>query len=1262
MIDEFLDFEIDIQERRGRSFPISVRSPAGDAQGALRIPADLVFQQLIERLHGFSTDEATLEQLGGMLYSALFRDQIKECLISNLNRLGARQALRLRLRIAPGETDVAALPWEFLCDPNGQRLTLGSAPIVRYMPQLTPPPRLLANPPLRVLLSAAQTPPHVDVERELQIVAAAFNAPGLDVQVTIEPHLTAQKLQRHLRERPAYHVWHFVGHGQSSVDGRAAQLRFEDDQGDVAPISAGALAVILDRSPVRLIVLNACESGRLSTDPFRSLAPALVRAQIPAVIAQQFRATSEATRVFAEEFYRALAGGLPLEACMTEGRKAVVLTSGLGRADWGVPVLYSRAPDGRLFELSATAEVTGIPDVVAPTEAATDISPPLPIVEDRRVANIWIDGMMPGAQLQPGRTYTMMWDVGTPRDGAWATVDVGDLFAALPADSNDAELIALLSTEHLTLYGGDDSSLVIPRFGPSMVASFTFEARRAGVGGVTAIFIAGNRVVRQVSLRLRTQEPRTQPVVTGAAVMLQIERTAGGYTMVLREGETETRALLDLSEAQIVDLIVYARRILSEQVVRMAAPAGGWYDWDESTVPETIYQAAVGILARLGYYLYQRLFYAPGSTTEANRLGERLRNRIGTEQVHVHVADDEFMFPWALLYDRDPFEATAIDVEGFWGMAHLIEQVPPIFAAAAARPTITVRNQLLVGAIFDPALDQSPGSHAVASQRDTLDAFPGVTLTPGSTLAELQQLLGTPDSAQQLVYICCRGDGGRLGIGTEQITVDELRAIIPNTHPPLVQAPFVALSTPLSLLPSPSLGGGIAAFLARRGVRNVLGLTVDLPRAFSTPFLLGYLRRLAAGGVTTGALLRDMRRDAMLQRHNPLGLAVTLFGSSQVHVQRERRLVQLSIQRAGSGFDATLRADGEELRARLAISRAELRTLLERGHQTLRDVIFMRDENQYLYQRPDLRISEAAHRTALGRLAEFGYGLYQALFYGPGADEQTRLLGDRLRRLSQENLLTIEIESDRFRFLWALLYDRDLLDLRAVEPDAFWGFRHVIGQRISRAPSEAAIVVDGELPLRLCLDRGLEQIVADSAEADRIQRHTTAIGTLPGVQLQYCESPAELYAWLADPADPQLIDYFVCRMTMEQIGFGTAAATLEELEVLTPTHRPPLVQAPLMLLNSAGSAVWDPDLMRGVVLHMLARGARCVIGTEEDTSLFFALAFGEEFVRRFAAGGVGAGELLLDLRREFLERHNNVLGLFYTLYGNAATHVQRRDR
>ena len=146
------------------------------------------------------------------------------------------------------------------------------------------------------------------------------------VAITVEEHLTRAKLQRRLRE--GFHIWHFIGHGGLSRDGASGTLLLEDPTGSAEPISARELGIFLNRSGVRLIMLDACDSAKLTTDPYRTIAPALIRAQVPAVIAMQFTVPEEATRAFAGEFYRTLAAGFPIDACVTEGRKAVVGATG----------------------------------------------------------------------------------------------------------------------------------------------------------------------------------------------------------------------------------------------------------------------------------------------------------------------------------------------------------------------------------------------------------------------------------------------------------------------------------------------------------------------------------------------------------------------------------------------------------------------------------------------------------------------------------------------------------------------------------------------------------------------------------------------------------------------------------------------------------------------------------------------------------------------------------------------------------------------
>jgi predicted ATPase len=355
MFNQYVDFEVHVSPLSASRYAVAVSGPGGDASGALLLPtADPIFQALAARLAALDTDEETLVELGKILFGALFQGAIKEVYVRSQGALTPDQGLRLRLSIVPTETAVIALPWEFLYDPDQGPLALLDAPIVRYLPQSARIPSLKAELPLKVLVTGAHTPPQTNVERELNEVVAALSELGQHVQITVEPHLTPQKLQQLLRE--GFHVWHFVGHGGFAKDGATGRLFFEDATGDSEAVSAMQLGIMLNRSSLRLVMLDACQGGKLATDPFRSMAPALIRAQIPAVVAMQFTVPEEATRAFAGEFYRALAQGFPIDACVTEGRKAVMNASGLSNADWGIPVVYTRAPDGRLFELPTTAE------------------------------------------------------------------------------------------------------------------------------------------------------------------------------------------------------------------------------------------------------------------------------------------------------------------------------------------------------------------------------------------------------------------------------------------------------------------------------------------------------------------------------------------------------------------------------------------------------------------------------------------------------------------------------------------------------------------------------------------------------------------------------------------------------------------------------------------------------------------------------------------------------------------------------------------
>ena len=71
---------------------------------------------------------------------------------------------------------------------------------------------------------------------------------------------------------------------------------------------------------------------------------------IPAVVAMQFEITDGAAKTFSQAFYAAVAGGHPVENALFEARMAIFTEN--HALEWATPVLYTRAADGHLFDIS----------------------------------------------------------------------------------------------------------------------------------------------------------------------------------------------------------------------------------------------------------------------------------------------------------------------------------------------------------------------------------------------------------------------------------------------------------------------------------------------------------------------------------------------------------------------------------------------------------------------------------------------------------------------------------------------------------------------------------------------------------------------------------------------------------------------------------------------------------------------------------------------------------------------------------------------
>jgi tetratricopeptide (TPR) repeat protein len=143
-----------------------------------------------------------------------------------------------------------------------------------------------------------------------------------------------------------------MGHGGSVVAQTEKVLFFEAEDGGEAPIRGEDLVnTIADSPTLRLVVLNACKSAmvpQMEFDAFAGVANTLVLGGMPAVIAMQHSISDAAAITFSRAFYQHLSAGDPVDAAVTEGRKAVH-SANPASMEWATPVLFMRTPTGELY-------------------------------------------------------------------------------------------------------------------------------------------------------------------------------------------------------------------------------------------------------------------------------------------------------------------------------------------------------------------------------------------------------------------------------------------------------------------------------------------------------------------------------------------------------------------------------------------------------------------------------------------------------------------------------------------------------------------------------------------------------------------------------------------------------------------------------------------------------------------------------------------------------------------------------------------------
>lgn len=308
-------------------------------------------------------------QLGEMILPSYARQLYQSSLVS----LQEDDGLRIRLRLLK---ELAFLPWEYaLVKSHGGEIVSEDfwsldfrISVVRHEAVSVAATPFCASSKRRVIVAMASPEPYekypkLDLEKEQSAIKGKLSKingvkaeyhPDFDLERPAKG-ITQDTIHEILKE--SADIFHFSGHGIFRCDAEDGPTQHQgygslvlaDENNKAEEVQADILSNLLAEGHIRLVVLDACESGE--RDRFlqwSSVALALLRSGIPAIVAMQYSVFDDLTKLFATKLYEYLVAGLSIDEAVTQARKAIYRADPKQR-DWGAPVLYLRNSGGNIF-------------------------------------------------------------------------------------------------------------------------------------------------------------------------------------------------------------------------------------------------------------------------------------------------------------------------------------------------------------------------------------------------------------------------------------------------------------------------------------------------------------------------------------------------------------------------------------------------------------------------------------------------------------------------------------------------------------------------------------------------------------------------------------------------------------------------------------------------------------------------------------------------------------------------------------------------
>jgi hypothetical protein len=350
---EYADLEVRILKKEADGYPVEITF-----NGELEFPRGVLSADLPVLSAGAASGED-----GVALFQWLFASDALKTAWANAR--GQRPQRRIRLRIDEGAPELHQIPWELLRDSGdgGVALDLAaleSTPFSRYLAGPWVPGSPILKRPVRVLIAVANPSnlgdfglPAIDPDAEVKLLRDAVAGSSTIELVKLEGPCTLEAIDAALRK--GIHILHFVGHG-TFVDGTCA-LFLSNAQNKVLPVKDADIAAMLGRQLIdqdaqaddklRLVYLSSCQTAtRNPAEAFRGLAPRLVAAGVPAVLAMQDLVPVKTAGDFSRTFYRELMEHGQADRAANAARATVMSARLPGAA---IPVLFLRVRSGQLF-------------------------------------------------------------------------------------------------------------------------------------------------------------------------------------------------------------------------------------------------------------------------------------------------------------------------------------------------------------------------------------------------------------------------------------------------------------------------------------------------------------------------------------------------------------------------------------------------------------------------------------------------------------------------------------------------------------------------------------------------------------------------------------------------------------------------------------------------------------------------------------------------------------------------------------------------